>query len=52
MKALSIIGIVAAGIGIFGSLLSENSEDIIIGLIIYGFYLAVSICLYNATKRE
>lgn len=50
MKALSIIGIVVAGLGIFGTMLSDNPEDLVIGWAVYGFYLAVSICLYNLTK--
>ena len=49
MKAFSIIAIIVASLGTFGSLFLD-SEEIAYCLLVNGFYLAVAICFYNSVK--
>jgi len=53
LKVLSIIGIIISGIGILGSfiLLAEADSDGAVSIIIFGFYLALSIGALNSSKR-
>jgi len=51
MKAFSIVAIIVASFGTFGSLFLDSSE-IAFGLLVNGFYLAVAICFYNSLKDK
>ena len=54
VKVLALIGIILSIIGLYGSviLLGEEDSDGIIGLVLYGFMLWLSIEVRNIKEKE